>query len=65
MGESIAVNGTCLTVAAIETSGFVFDVLAETFDKPSLGHLNPVVVNLELALALGAPLCFIWFWACG
>ena len=55
-GESIAVNGTCLTVA-IETSGFVFDVLAETFDKTSLGALESGGrVNLELALALGAPL---------
>ena len=50
-------NGTCLTVAAIETSGFVFDVLAETFDKTSLGALESGGrVNLELALALGAPL---------
>ncbi len=57
LGESIAVNGTCLTVAAIETSGFVFDVLAETFDKTSLGALESGGrVNLELALALGAPL---------
>ena len=57
LGESIAVNGTCLTVAAIETSSFVFDVLAETFDKTSLGALeSDGRVNLELALALGAPL---------
>ncbi|MAI19718.1 MAG: riboflavin synthase [Kiritimatiellaceae bacterium] len=57
LGESIAVNGTCLTVAGVESGGFVFDVLAETFDKTSLGALEPGGrVNLELALAMGDPL---------
>jgi len=57
LGESIAVNGTCLTVAEKEALGFVFDVLAETFDKTSLGALKSGGrVNLELALALGSPL---------
>jgi len=53
-GDSIAVNGACLTVAAIEAGGFCFDVLTETFDKTNLGEKGPgSVVNLERALALG------------
>jgi riboflavin synthase len=57
LGESIAVNGTCLTVAGEESGGFIFDVLAETFDKTSLGALEAGGwVNLELALAMGDPL---------
>jgi riboflavin synthase len=54
LGDSIAVNGACLTVAAIEGDSFCFDVLAETFDKTNLGEKGSgAVVNLERALALG------------
>ena len=54
LGDSIAVNGACLTVAAIEKGCFCFDVLKETFDKTNLGEKRPgSVVNLERALALG------------
>jgi riboflavin synthase len=54
LGDSIAVNGACLTVAAIEGSNFCFDVLTETFDKTNLGEKGPgSTVNLERALALG------------
>jgi len=54
LGDSIAVNGTCLTVAAIEGEFFCFDVLTETFDKTNLGEKKPgSIVNLERALALG------------
>ncbi|MCC7300240.1 MAG: riboflavin synthase [Verrucomicrobia bacterium] len=54
LGDSIAVNGACLTVAAIEGANFCFDVLTETFDKTNLGEKGPgSVVNLERALALG------------
>lgn len=54
LGDSIAVNGACLTVAAIEKGCFCFDVLKETFDKTNLGEKGPgSVVNLERALALG------------
>ncbi len=53
-GDSIAVNGACLTVAAIEDGNFCFDVLAETFDKTNLGEkTSGSLVNLERALALG------------
>jgi riboflavin synthase len=54
LGDSIAVNGTCLTVADIEGEQFMFDVLGETFDKTNLGEKKPGdLVNLEQALALG------------
>lgn len=54
LGDSIAVNGACLTVAAIEDGSFCFDVLAETFDKTNLGEKSAgSLVNLERALALG------------
>jgi len=54
LGDSIAVNGTCLTVADIEGDKLMFDVLGETFDKTNLGEKKPGdLVNLEQALALG------------
>lgn len=54
LGDSIAVNGTCLTVAGMEDDKLMFDVLGETFDKTNLGEKTPGdVVNLEQALALG------------
>lgn len=54
LGDSIAVNGACLTVAAIEDGSFCFDVLAETFDKTNLGEKDGGnLVNLERALSLG------------
>lgn len=54
LGDSIAVNGTCLTVAEIDGDKLMFDVLGETFDKTNLGEKTPGdEVNLEQALALG------------
>lgn len=54
LGDSIAVNGACLTVAAMEGDTFSFDVLKETFDKTNLGEKgDESVVNLERALAMG------------
>lgn len=51
MGESIAVQGACLTVAAIRTGEFACDVLSETLDKTTLGELpTGAKVNLERAL---------------
>lgn len=53
-GDSIAVNGACLTVAAMDGERLMFDVLKETFDKTNLGEKGRgAVVNLERALALG------------
>jgi len=54
VGDSIAVNGVCLTVVHIEPREFTADVMAETLSKTSLGALNPGDrVNLERALRLG------------
>ncbi|PLX41683.1 MAG: riboflavin synthase [Deltaproteobacteria bacterium] len=51
LGESIAVNGVCLTVDAIERGGFCADVSPETLAKSTLGALKPGdKVNLERAL---------------
>ena len=39
-GESVAVNGCCLTVAAILDDGLAFDAIKETLDKTNLGALR-------------------------
>ena len=52
-GESIAVNGVCLTVAQLNDEGFSADVMPETLRRSSLGTLVPGdTVNLERALAV-------------
>jgi riboflavin synthase len=57
LGDSIAVNGCCLTVAAREGDTLRFDLLAETLARTNLGRLSPGSrVNLERALAAGARL---------
>ncbi|MFZ4576397.1 MAG: riboflavin synthase [Phycisphaerales bacterium] len=50
-GDSIAVNGCCLTQASAEAPGrFAFDVIPETLSRTNLGGLTPgAVVNLEHA----------------
>lgn len=54
LGDSIAVNGACLTVTAMEGEKLSFDVLTETFDKTNLGEKSAgSIVNLERALAMG------------
>jgi riboflavin synthase len=54
LGESIAVNGTCLTLAAIDESNLHFDVIAETLDKTNLGALRAGdAVNVERSLRVG------------
>ncbi|MEI6561422.1 MAG: riboflavin synthase [Verrucomicrobiota bacterium] len=51
-GDSIAVNGCCLTITAMEGNRLSFDLLAETLDKTNLGDQKPgSVANLERALA--------------
>lgn len=56
-GESIAVQGACLTVARHDMAGFTADVLDETLAVTTLGSLRPgALVNLELALAAGGRL---------
>ena len=54
MGESVAVNGCCLTVAEIDGTGASFDLLTQTLAVTSLGDLAAAaVVNLERALRAG------------
>jgi riboflavin synthase len=51
LGDSISVNGCCLTVAARDGQTFTADVMRETLDKTSLGVLEPGSrVNLERAV---------------
>lgn len=51
IGDSIAVNGVCLTVTSIEAHGYTADVMAETLDRSSLGTLRRGNrVNLERAM---------------
>lgn len=54
IGDSVAVNGCCLTVAALEDDVVSFDLLQETLARTSLGALEPGGrVNLERAMAAG------------
>ncbi|MDP4781628.1 MAG: riboflavin synthase, partial [Akkermansiaceae bacterium] len=54
LGDSVAVNGCCLTVAELLESAVSFDVLAQTLRVTSLGKLSTgSVVNLERALRVG------------
>jgi riboflavin synthase len=57
LGDSVAVNGCCLTVAAPTAAGFAADVVAETLRRTALGRLEPGArVNLERPLPLGGRL---------
>jgi len=54
LGESICVNGACLTVVAMEGETFSFQVGPETLKLTNLGTLQPgQAVNLERSLAIG------------
>ena len=51
VGDSIAVNGVCLTATACDKSSFTADVMHETLNRSSLGKLAPGSrVNLERAM---------------
>lgn len=53
LGDSIAVNGVCLTVIDIRKDGFSADVMAETVRKTNLSYLKKgSLVNLERAMAM-------------
>ena len=54
LGESIAVNGVCLTVVAISRDGFTADISPETLGHSTLGRLSTgSPANLERALRFG------------
>lgn len=52
LGDSVAVNGVCLTVTGIHGGQFTADVMHETLDRSSLENIRPgTKVNLERAMA--------------
>jgi riboflavin synthase len=54
LGDSIAVNGVCLTATAIDGDTFEADVMAETLRRTNLGTFRPGSrVNLERAMSAG------------
>jgi riboflavin synthase len=54
LGDSVAVNGACLTVVFRDQGSFAVDLAPETLRRTSLGQLQSgQAVNLERALALG------------
>ena len=54
LGDSVAVNGCCLTVAALPPGGASFDLLSSTLRVTSLGGLRAgSCVNLERAMMVG------------
>lgn len=57
IGDSIAVNGVCLTVTKLSENSFFADVAPETFRRSNLGYLNVnSFVNLERSLKVGDPI---------
>ncbi len=54
-GDSIAVNGACLTAVQFDSHGFRVDVSPETVEKTTFKDIRPgTLVNLERAMQLGA-----------
>jgi riboflavin synthase len=54
VGASVAVNGTCLTVTAVENGIVRFDVIRETLEMTNLGGLSVgAMVNVERSFRLG------------
>jgi riboflavin synthase len=52
IGDSVAVNGVCLTAASLSSHTFQADVMHETLNRSCLGKLRPGdIVNLERAMA--------------
>lgn len=54
IGDSVAVNGVCLTAASLDADSFTADVMHETLNRSSLGRLTAGGhVNLERAMTVG------------
>ncbi|MDX1766156.1 MAG: riboflavin synthase [Candidatus Saccharimonadales bacterium] len=51
LGQSIAVNGACLTITKLDTKTFTVNLMPETQKKTTFGKNVPEQVNLELAMA--------------
>jgi len=57
LGDSVSIDGVCLTVVAVAAGRLAFDAVPETLDRTSLGTLDRGSrVNLEPALRAGDPL---------
>jgi len=57
LGDSVAVNGTCLTATEVDGTGIAFHAVPETLRRTSLGRLREgAPVNVEPALRAGEPL---------
>jgi riboflavin synthase len=57
LGESVAVDGVCLSVDGIVEGGFEVDASAETLARTTLGRLKPgAAIHFERALRAGSPL---------
>ncbi|OUS77420.1 riboflavin synthase [Paenibacillus sp. MY03] len=55
LGDSISVNGVCLTVTSYDRTSFTADVMPETYRKSTLHLLKPGdPINLERAMAVGS-----------
>jgi riboflavin synthase len=56
-GDSVAVNGVCLTLVGTDRDALRFDLSQETLARSTLGSLKPgALLNLELPLTLATPL---------
>lgn len=56
LGDSVSVDGVCLTVTQILTDGFVAEVSPETLRRSTLGDRHEGLVNLEPSLRVGSKL---------
>ena len=57
VGDSVSVNGTCLSVTEFDTQGFAVDVMVQTLKLTAIGSLSKGdLVNLELATKAGQAL---------
>jgi riboflavin synthase len=57
IGDSISIDGVCLTATDVADGRVAFDAVPETLSRSTLGHLDPgAEVNLEPALRAGEPL---------
>jgi len=53
-GQSVALNGVCLTVIKLSKTGCTFEMIEETTKKTDLGNLKPGgIVNIERSLKVG------------
>jgi len=57
VGDSVSLDGCCLTAVAVEDGTVAFDAVPETLSRTALGRLEPgSAVNVEPALRAGEPL---------